>query len=101
MDEKIEAEIEAQLAEDIEIWKPAVNDQVIGEFVETRPEQGRYQNNLHILARGGQKIGIWGCAVIDDKLKDAKQGDAFGIRYLGDAEGPNGRYKNYKVIAYQ
>ena len=76
-------------------------DTIEGRLIEKRENIGDNHSNVYTLETAeGEKVGVWGSAVLDSKLAGIAIGKMVAIEYLGKKPSPTkGRnpYKDFKV----
>lgn len=87
---------------DAPAWKPEnEGDEVSGVFLEVRENVGANKSNIYTLQQAdGSRVGVWGSAVIDNRMASIPVGDQVRIVYLGKAPSKTpGRsaYKQFEI----
>lgn len=88
-------------ASNIPAWKPEEGDEVMGLYVEKREGIGPNNSNMYYLEKkDGEKIGVWGCAFLDNRFMNIHLGEVVNIKYLGIEKNPktDRNYKNFDVF---
>ena len=62
---------------------------------------GPNNSMVYILEYNGERYGVWGCTILDSRMKDVEIGRYIRITYTGMAVNPKTEreYKEYKVFA--
>lgn len=83
-------------------WKPEKeNDSVQGLFVDVKDNVGPNGSKLYTLQKDdGSFVGVWGSAVIDDRMTSIPLGDQVKIVYLGTTKSktPGRTVKQYDIF---
>ena len=93
-----EEEMSAMLDQEVETWEPKEGEKLIGVLMDKRTHVGQHDSNFYIIKTKDGLKGVWGSSVIDGRLADAERGSKVGIKYLGEAKGKQGAYKNFNII---
>lgn len=74
-------------------------DEFKGMFVATIPNIGENQSNVHVFKVEGQRVGIWGSTILDNRMADIERNDSCMIVFEGQEVSPkSGRlFKSFKV----
>lgn len=64
------------------------------------PEVGPNDSNVYVIEKDGIRYGIWGSAILDNRMRSVNPKDEVMIVYLGEAVAPksNREYHDYKVM---
>lgn len=72
------------MSEEIEIfWKPQINDEIQGVYVDKLEKIGKYKSNLYKIQNDNIIHCIWGRVHLDSIMKTAQIGDKIIIRFVG------------------
>ena len=63
-------------------WKPEINDEIRGEYVEVLDKVGKYASKVYKIRTGNEIIGIWGKRQLDSIMQSAKIGDIISLNYV-------------------
>lgn len=79
------------------IWDEETQKEIAGKYLGKKEKTGKMSSDMYVLDVDGKNIGIWGCAVLDNRFNDVLIGELVKIEYLGKETNKNtGRtYKNY------
>jgi|SRR3990167_9169185 len=66
-------------------------DEIEGRYVEKKMNVGSRAANVYILEVDGERVGIWGSAVIDSRFENVAIGKMVGIQYLGKVKTKDGK----------
>ena len=65
-------------------WNPEkVEDQLTGVLIGKEIEVGMYSSNLYRFDTEGGILSVWGCTVLDSRLKHVEVGDVIRLTYKG------------------
>lgn len=82
-------------------WEFESDKEIIGAFVGVEENVGPNNSRMYTLeVAGGEKVGVWGNAVLDTRMKNVTEGEEVKIVYLGkkESEKVKGRsYHNFEV----
>jgi len=53
------------------------------------------------IEKSGETVSVLGGTVLDRVFSQVEKGTKVKIEYIGEAEGKNGNYKNYKVSTWE
>jgi len=76
---------------------------LIGQFLGTKSDVGPNNSEMHNFRDdNGENIGVWGSAVLDNKMKDVPVGSRTKVEFLGKKENPktNREFKDYSVVFF-
>lgn len=94
-----EKSIDALLDEEIMMWDPQPNEKLVGKYKGKRTGFGKFNSTVYLIKKADVVFGVWGSAVIDDKLRDCPVDTPVGIKFMGMAQSEKGStYRNYRVI---
>ncbi len=64
------------------------------------PEVGPNDSTVYVIESDGTRFGIWGSAILDNRMRSVNPKDEVMIVYLGEAIAPksNREYHDYKVM---
>jgi hypothetical protein len=77
-----------------------VGDSIEGRYVAKKTNVGINKSNIYVLETNeGQKVGVWGGTVLDNKFQSIAIGKMVAIEYVGDRQGKSGGkpYHDFKV----
>ena len=75
-----------------------VGDEIEGRYVGKNEKSGNMKSPMYVLEVEGEKVGIWGSAVIDGRFEKIAIGKMVGIEYLGEKQSKRGNtYKDYFI----
>lgn len=76
------------------------NDTIAGVMLAKVPGVGPNASTVYIIEKDGVKFGIWGSAVLDNRMRSVNPKDEVMVCYLGKAVAPksNREYHDYKVF---
>ena len=66
-----------------EFWKPEINEQITGKYVEKLENIGKYSSTIYKIDVGEKIIGIWGKKQLNSIMQSAKIGDNISLTYVG------------------
>ena len=64
-----------------------VGQQIEGTYLETKTGVGKKGSTVHILDVAGEKVGVWGNAVLNGRFDLIQPGSRVGIEYTGEKLG--------------
>lgn len=85
------------------IWKPEEEgDSIEGVLINKETEVGDYKSNAYAIeTKDNKQMLVWGCTILDDRMKYVEAGDQIKITYKGVEQNKKGQpvkiYKVYKV----
>lgn len=76
------------------------NDTITGILQAKVPDVGPNNSTVYIIEKDGIRLGIWGSAILDNRMRSVNPKDEVMVIYLGEAVAPkSGReYHDYKVL---
>lgn len=73
----------------VDTWDPELTKEVQGKYVEKQENIGRNNSTKYVFEQAdGAQIGVWGSAVIDNRMKSVNVGDEVKIVFLGKQKNP-------------
>src|SRR3990167_10500700 len=85
----------------VDNWDPELQGELVGKYLGKKENIGRNNSTVYQFEQeDGKKIGVWGSAVIDNRMKEVQIGDMVKMVYLGKVNNPkSGRtFKNFDVF---
>jgi len=80
-------------------WIPEnKDDKIEGRLIKVEEEAGENKSMLYHLETENAIRGVWGSAVLDQKMKFFEVGDYVKIIFLGIKEGGKKDYKDFEVF---
>lgn len=83
-----------------EIWNPDKGDQIQGFLKDVEHDVGQYNSTMYFIETEDGLMKVWGCAVLDTRMKNVKMEHEVNITYQGRKKSQKtGRpYKSYEVF---
>ena len=73
-------------------------DSFSGRYIEKQENAGKKKNsNIYVFEVSGERVGVWGSAVLDRKMAAVAFGKIVGIEYAGLKQGKENEYHDYWV----
>jgi len=80
-------------------WNPEKkNDEIEGKILGVEESKGKYKSKVYVLETENSITNVFGCTVMDDKLKYMGVGDFVKIVFLGKVKGKEQEYNDFDIF---